>query len=316
MDQQKRSAKKRHRGIEQRAVINGWLFASPWLIGFAIFTVYAVCASFYYSFTKFSPVLAPKWIGFENYRKVFTDPITWQALQNTLIYTFSHMAVNITFSLCLALLIKKDFRGKTAARVLFFLPSVIPLVAGTMIWIFMLDASNGIVNKFLGFLGLYRPNWLMDMNWTKPAVILISAWGVGTTMMILLAALNEVPASYYEAAAIDGANGAQRFWHITIPSISNVMFYQMVLMVINGFQYFTQVNIILSAMQGGLNYVTGGPGNSLMMYPLYLYYNAFPYMDMGRGAAMAWLLFLIIAGITVIMLRVVRKSVTYSVGGE
>ena len=308
--------KKKRRGVESRAPIVGVIFASPWIIGFCIFTVYALIASFYYSFTKFSPVLDPQWIGFENYKKVFEDPLTWLSLKNTLIYTFSHAFVNISLALGMALLIKKDFHGKAIVRVIFFMPSVIPLVASTMIWIFMLEAKNGIVNQILGSLGLYQPNWLMDMVWTKPAVILIGMWGIGTTMMILLASLKEVPDSYYEAAELDGANAFQRFVHITIPSISNVLFYQIVLLIINGFQYFTQVNIILSAAQGGLNYVSGGPGNSLLMYPLYLYHNAFPYMEMGRGSAMAWLLFIVIAIITFFMMKIVKRGVTYGIGGE
>lgn len=298
--------------------INGFLFALPWIIGFLGFSVYPLIASLYYGFTEFNPISPPKWIGLENYIDIFRDPLVWKSLKNTLFMAFLSTPFNLLVALLLATMVNKEFKGRGIVRTIFFLPSIIPMVAATMVWIWMFDPTYGFINNFLAQLGIQGPAWLMDPSYTKPALLLIGSWTTGTTMLVCMAALQEVPASYYESAEIDGANTLQRFVHITLPCIAHVLVYQVILNLINSFQYFQQVYVITSASSGGAGgggLASGGPANSILMYPLYMFHNAFTYMKMGKASAMAWLLFLLVAAVTAVMVRVTRK-VTDDAGGE
>lgn len=297
---------------------NGFLFALPWIIGFLCLSVYPLAASFYYGFTEFNPVSAPKWIGFENYVDIFQDPLVWKSLKNTLFMAFISTPVNLMIALLLATIVTKEFKGRGLVRTIFFLPSVIPMVAATMVWIWMFDPTYGFINNFLAHIGIVGPSWLMDARYTKFALLLIGSWTTGTTMLVCMAALQEVSVSYYESAQIDGANAVQRFFYITLPCIAHVLVYQVILNLINSFQYFQQVYVITSASTGGAGgggLANGGPGNSILMYPLYMFHNAFTYMRMGKASAMAWLLFVLVAVLTVIMTKVTKK-VTDNAGGE
>jgi multiple sugar transport system permease protein len=187
-----------------------------------------------------------------------------------------------------------------------------------MVWIWMFDPTYGYINAVLGWFGIRGPAWLMDMRWTKPALLLMGTWCTGTAMLICMAALQEVPKSYYESAEIDGAGPLRRFFYITLPSIAHVLVYQGILNLINSFQYFQQVYIITNASTGqgaGAGYASGGPGNSILMYPLYIFHNAFTYLKMGKASAMAWLLFIVVALLTVAATKVTR-SVTSNAGVE
>ncbi|MDO5377902.1 MAG: sugar ABC transporter permease [Clostridia bacterium] len=305
--------RRRHSAIEARDNRNGFLFALPWIIGFLIFSVYPLIASFYYSFTEFNPITPAKWIGLENYRYIFQDPLVAKSLKNTLFIAFVSTPLNLFVALLLAALVSSYFRGRGLVRTIFFLPSIIPSVAATMIWIWMFDPTYGFINNVLGMLGIKGPAWLINPATTKWALLLMGTWCTGTTMLICLAALQDVPRSYYESAEIDGANAVQRFFKITIPCIAHVLVYQAILGFIGAFQYFNQVYIITRA-SGGDAY-SGGPANSILMYPLYIFYNAFGYFKMGRASAMAYILFLIIGILTLIMTRVSRKVTDYA-GGE
>lgn len=301
--------KKHMTALEKRSFRNGLLFAMPWIIGFLAFSVYPLCASLYYSFTKFNAVTNPRWIGLANYQQIFKDPLVWKSLRNTLFITFVSMPVNLLVALLLASIVVRDFRGRGAVRTLFFLPSIIPMVAGTMVWIWMFDPTYGYINRVLGMLGLTGPNWLVDARSVKWALVLMGTWTTGTTMLVCMSALQEVPNSYYESASLDGANGIQKFFHITIPCISHVLVYQAILGFINSFQYFQQVYVIVTANGGAkMGASLGGPQNAIMMYPLYIFHTAFTYLKMGKAAAMAWILFLIVALLTVVLIRASRKT--------
>ncbi len=295
--------------------INGFLFALPWIIGFLLFSVYPLCASFYYSFTEFNPVKPPVWVGLENYRKMFQDPLFLKALGNTLFFAFIATPINLCIAVFLAVLLNKSFKGRGIIRTIFFLPSVIPMVAATMVWIWMFDPTYGYINSILGWFGVDGPAWLINPKTTKWALVMMGSWCTGTTMLVCLAALQEVPRSYYESAELDGANFLVQFFRITLPCVAHVLVYQAILIMINAFQYFAQVYVITTASGGVTSGASGGPENSILMYPLYLFHQAFVYLNMGRASAMAWVLFVIVGLLTIIMVACTKKS-TADVGGE
>lgn len=301
---------------EQKEWIYGLLFASPWILGFLAFSVYPLISSLYYSFTKFNAVTAPKWVGLANFKDVFGDPLVWKSLLNTLFMAFVSTPVNLFVALLLACIVIKNFRGRGLVRTAFFLPSVIPMVAATMVWIWMFDPTYGYINNVLQFFGISGPAWLLNSHYTKWALVLMGTWNTGTTMLVCMAALQSVPNSYYESAEIDGAGVVKRFIYITLPCVAHVIVYQAILSIINAFQYFQQVYIIVTAnagVKGGS--AAGGPENSILMYPLYIFHNAFTYLKMGKASAMAWLLFIVVAVLTVFMTKVTKK-VTEDAGGE
>lgn len=299
-----------------RSNINGLLFALPWIIGFLCFSVYPLICSLYYSFTNFSPVSDPVWIGLKNFKNIFSDPLVIKSLKNTLFMSFVSTPLNLLCALCLALICARQRRAKGVVRTIFFLPSVIPMVAGTMVWIWMFDPTYGIINSLLAKIGIDGPAWLLDPQTTKWSLVMMGLWHVGTSMLVIMNAVQEVSSSYYEAAKIDGANTFELFFHITLPGIAHVIVYQAILNLINSFQYFQQVYIIVRASSGNaIGLASGGPANSILMYPLYIFHNAFVYMDMGKASAMAWLMFIIVAIMTVVMTKVTKK-VTEGMGGE
>lgn len=289
---------------EAKANRDGFLFSLPWLIGFLLFSLYPIVMSAYYSFTDFSAIKDPVWVGLKNYQDLLKDKLFWQSLQNTILYVVISVPVTILVSLLLAALLKVVRVGKAFFRSVFFLPSIFPVVASTMIWLLILDSISGYLNRFLNLFGLPSVNWLGNPAWTKPALVIMTCWGVGSTVVILLAAMGDVSHELYEAASIDGAGTWKQFIHITLPGISHVLVYQVILVVINGFQYFTQVYILCSAQSGNLSAGVGaGKKNSLLMYPLYLFQNAFGRLKMGSASAMAWILFVIVLILTLILLK-------------
>lgn len=299
--------KKNRMGSDTKA---GVLFALPWFIGFLLFSLYPIVMSAYYSFTDFSTVKPPQWIGVENYISLFHDSRFWISLFNTLFFVVFSVPLTIFLGLVTALLLNMKIHGRNVFRAIFYIPSIFPVVASTMIWVWIFDPSNGFLNQFLHIFGIGKINWLGDPAFTRWSIIIMALWGVGTTTIIFLAAIQDVPHELYEAAELDGAGRTKKFMNITVPSISHVMLYQIILAVINGFQYFTQVYVVLTA-QGG-SYIqsgTGGPNDSLLMYPLYLYYNAFAYLKMGKASAMAWILFVITAALTAVIIKTSKKWV-------
>ncbi len=291
----------------------GLLFAMPWIIGFVLFSIYPIVMSIYYSLTDFNMFQAPKFVGFQNYQKLFQDPKFYKSLWNTIYMTVLGTPLCIAAGLLLAVLLNQKVKGMPFFRTFFYLPSIVPLVASSMLWLWILNPQYGLLNMALKKIGLYQPNWLSDPRFTKPALIIMGIWGVGSIMIVFLAALQDVPRTLYEAAEIDGASAVQRFFHITLPGISPVIFFQLIMGIINNFQYFTQAYLMIGSTTGGqLNVSSGGPENSLLFYALYLYNKAFSSFKMGEASAMAWILFIIVALVTFLIFKTQDKWVSYS----
>lgn len=268
----------------------------------------------YYSFTKFNIFQSPKWIGLKNYEELFFyDPKFIKSLLNTLYMVLLGTPVTLFAGILMAVLLNQKIKGQPVFRTIFYLPSIVPIVASSLVWLWILNPQYGLLNMSLKTLGLPQPIWLMDPHWTKPALIMMGVWGVGNTMIIFLASLQDVSAALYEAAEIDGANSIQRFFFITIPGISPVIFFQLIMSVIGYFQYFTQAYMLIggSSVDSGLNAMGGGVENSMLFYSLYLYHNAFGYFKMGKSSAMAWILFIIIVIVTAFIFRTQDKWVSY-----
>ncbi|NJM40720.1 MAG: sugar ABC transporter permease [Anaerolineae bacterium] len=290
--------------VQRNEALAGFAFVLPWVISLFIFTAYPVLASFYYSFTQYSIIQEPKWIGFENYTTMFTvDPAFPVSVYNSAYYAFLSVPLGLASSLGLALLLNMRVRFIGAYRTLFYLASLTPPVAGTLIFLVMFQPRGGLINAILGFFGIQGPAWFTDANWAKPGLILLSLWGMGASSLIFLAGLKDIPAELLEAASIDGATGWQRFWKITLPLLTPVILYNLVTGVIASFQVFTSALVI-----GG---TTGRPQESLLMYFVHLYRNAFRYFNMGYASAMAVVLFIVVLVITLLIFRSTNRWVFY-----
>jgi multiple sugar transport system permease protein len=288
--------------LERRRAIEGYLLISPWLIGFAIFTIGPLLASFFYSFTDYDVLQPPRWIGLGNYVDLFHgDPLFWTSLRNTLIYTCLAVPLGVVFGLIVALLLNQRIPGIAVLRSVYYLPSVMPAVAISILWLWLLDPHTGIINILLRLIGGPQPGWLSDPSWSKPALVLMSLWGFGTSMVIYLAGLQNIPVELYEAAVLDGANERQKLRHVTLPLLSPVILFNVIIGTINSFQVFTAAYIMTN----------GGPVNSTLFYVLYLFNQAFSYFHMGVASAMAWLLFLMVAFVAFIQFRVIGRRVYY-----
>lgn len=304
--------KSRSRSMTRDNTRAGFLFALPWIIGFLIFGLYPICISIYYSLTSFNIFQSPTWVGLANYAELFRDPKFYKSLGNTFYMVLIGTPVTLLAGLLLAVLLNQKVKGLPIFRTVFYLPSIVPIVASSMLWLWILNPQYGLLDKILKALGLYQPNWLMDPSYTKPSLIIMSVWGVGNIMIIFLASLQDVPRSLYEAAQLDGANVLQQFGHITLPCISPVIFFQLIINVIGYFQYFTQAYVLISGTSGTVNNsLSGGAENSMLFYSLYLYQNAFGYFKMGKASAMAWILFLIVVAVTVIIFVTQDRWVNY-----
>jgi len=288
---------------EFRTLLTGLAFCSPWFLGFLFFTLYPVGASIYYSFCDYDVLSAPAWIGALNYQDMWSDSVFWKSLRNTFYFATVSIPLGLVFSLLLAVLLNNSVVGRPVFRTFFFLPSLVPAVATAMLWLWVLNGKFGLLNYALSLLGVRGPDWLGDQNWTMPSVILTSLWGVGGSVVIYLAALQDVSRELYESAMIDGANAWHKLRHITLPMISPVIFFNLIMGIIGALQVFAGPYI----MFGG-----GGPNRSALFYAIYIYQNAFEYNQMGYACAMAWILFLIILALTWIATRATRKHVYYA----
>lgn len=293
----------------RRSLLIGLLFCSPWIIGFLIFQFYPIAMSFYYSLTEYKLFSDPVWVGLENYKNLFQDDKFFLSLYNTIYITAFGLFPHLAFALLMALLLNTNVKGQALYRTIYFLPTLVPVVASSLLWMWLFNAQYGLINEILGSLGMVQPNWLVDADWTKPAIIIMGFWGTGTTTVMYLAALQDVPKVYYEAAEMDGANYWQKFRHITLPAISPVSLFLIIMGLIGSFQFFTQGLIFAEASQS-----VGGPENSMLFYAIYLYQTAFSFLEMGYASAMAWVLFLIVLVLTLIIFKTSAKWVYY--GGE
>jgi multiple sugar transport system permease protein len=287
-----------------REICQFYAFISPWILGFLIFTVYPIGASLYFSFTDYHVTAPPEWVGLDNYRYMFTkDSVFWKSLGNTFYYVGLSVPLRVILGLTLALLLNQKIPGMSVFRTLYYLPAITPAIAASILWLWLLKGDWGLINTFLRFFGIKGPAWLADPVWAKPALVLMSLWGVGGAMIIYLAGLQGIPKELYEAGEIDGANAIQSFRHITVPMISPVIFFDFIMNIIGSFQVFTQSYVM----------TRGGPANATRFYMLRLYEQAFSAFNMGIASAMAWFLFLIMLLFTLVQFKYVGSRVHYEI---
>lgn len=296
-----------------RANLTAYAFVSPWIFSLVVFTAYPVLASFYFAMTKYTILTPPQWVGLENFRVMFTkDPLYWKSVWNTLYYTL--FSVPLGLLVALALLLNQSTRGIGIYRTAFYLPSLMPAVAATFLWMLLLDPRLGLINRTLAVFGVSGPGWFRSAEWSKPALIMMSIWlGSGGPMLIFLAGLKEIPQSLLEAAMIDGANAWQRLRHVTVPLLTPTIFFNLLIGVIASFQVFANVYVAASA-QGSANSGVVGPLNSMLMYMIFLYNQAFRFYNMGYASAMALVMFLVLVVITLVLVRTSSSWVFYQAG--
>lgn len=276
-----------------RNLRNGLLFILPWIIGFLAFILYPVAKSFYYSLTSFNMLSAPQWVGLGNYISLFHDQNFWIALADTGYMIVIGLSFVTVAALGMAFLLNNPrIKGTSVVRVMIFIPLLVPVVVLSILWIWILQPGQGVIDGLLHLVGLPGPAWLASPYWTKPAFILMSIWGSGNMVLIYLAGLQDISPSLYEAASLDGAGAWKKIRYVTLPLLRPVILFNIITGMIGMFQYFAQAYIMTD----------GGPAQSSMFYSLYLYLNAFSYFKMGYASAMAWILLLIALALTIAIL--------------
>jgi multiple sugar transport system permease protein len=297
------SARTTLRGIRRQEELTGWLFILPVTLGVLLFQLYPVAYSLYISLTEFSFVKAPKWVGVANYVELFTaDRYFWTALGNSAVYALGTVVPGLALALVFAVLLNQDIRGRFVYRSIFFVPVVATTVSIAILWSWIYEPSFGILNYLLRLVGITGPSWLGSSQWAMPAIIIMAIWhGLGFNIVIFLAGLQSISRDYYEAAAIDGAGPLQKFRHVTLPLLSPVTFFALVLAVINALQVFT-IPFVMTQ---------GGPANATTTVVLYLYNQAFQFEHMGLASAIAYCLFVVIVALTFLNFRLQRIWVFY-----
>jgi len=290
---------------------------SPWLVGFTVFFGYPLVMSAYLSLNHYDLLSPPRWVGLANYRYLFTiDPQIWTAVKNTLWMIGVAVPLQVVFAFGIALLLTQARRGGGVFRTIFYLPALAPPVAATLAFVYILNPATGPVNTILGHLGIQGPLWFQDPSWSKPSLVMLGLWGVGTTMVIFLAAVLDVPRSLYESAELDGAGPLQRLIYVTLPSISPVILFAVVLGVILGLQYFTQAYVAAGVAAGQASQAAdvtavnlGYPLDSTLFYPVLLYQHGFTDFQMGYASAMAMLLLVVSFAVTLVIVVNSRRWV-------
>ena len=295
----------------QREEIIAYTLISPWVVGFLIFTLGAMVASLILSFTE-TDMLTLRWVGLDNYQMLLstdkTRSLFWTALYNTGYYIVLSIPFVMVTGFLVAVLLSQNVRGQVTYRNIYYLPSVLPGIAVSLLWLWLFNRDFGILNYLLSLIGIRGPSWLYDVHWAKPALLLISVWGAGGNMLIFLGGLQAIPTQLYEAATIDGAGALRRFFNVTIPMMSPTLFFVLVTDIIASFQVFTNAYIMTA----------GGPNNSTLMYVLYLYNLAFKQFRFGFASALAWVFFIIMMIFTVFLFRGSSAWVYYEgqIGGR
>jgi multiple sugar transport system permease protein len=297
-----------------RNLASGLLFASPWLVGFTLFYAYPILASAFYSLHDYNGLQVANFVGFNNYTEILrgTDPQFWTSVYNTAYYTFIAVPAAVAFALTIALMLNLKIRGQFVYRTIYFIPVLVPEVALSIVWLQMFNPQYGLVNSAIEGVGALfgqqwiGPGWLTSQDWAKPTMVIMNMWLVGQAVVIYLAGLQDVPQDMYDAASVDGANAWHKIRYVTIPMITPVIFFNLVISMIAATQFFTQPYVLT----GGL----GTPASSLMFYVMMLYRNAFVFFKLGLASALAWLLFLAILVVTFIIFKTSNRWVHY--GGD
>ena len=316
-----RTRAKRRAAWRRRGLVAA--FMSPWILGFSVFFGYPLVMSAYLSFTHYDLLSSPRWIGLANYRFLFTtDQTVWPAVRNTLWFIAIAIPMQVLFALGIAIMLSRAQRGIGVFRTIFYLPALAPPVAATLGFVYLLNPATGPVNTILGKLGIEGPLWFDSPQWSKPSLTLLALWGIGNTMIIFLAAVMDVPRHLYESAELDGAGWLSRLRFVTLPTISPVILFAVVIGVIEGLQYFTQAYVAANVAGGSASYSAeqanslGYPEDSTLFYPVLLYQQGFRYFNMGYASAMAMLLLAVAFAVTFIIIRNSRRFVHYQAPGR
>lgn len=294
---------KRGLNIFKAEAIFGYVFISPWIIGFLLFMLAPLVGVILISFMRWDLISSPKWIGFENYKELFSDPLFWQSIKVTLLYGLGRVPLGILTALGTALLLNQRVKFIGFWRVVYYMPVVLPPVAISLIWMWIYNGRYGVINSLIhSILGIQGPQWLDDPVLVLPSLMVMAVWAAaGRNMIIYLSGLQGISSELYEAAIIDGTGAWKRFWKITFPMLTPVIFFQLVTGMIETFQLFTQAYVMTE----------GGPNNASLFFNYYLYQNAFQQYQMGYAAAMSWVVFLFIVALTLIVFRSSKAWVYY-----
>jgi multiple sugar transport system permease protein len=292
--------------MKNREDIAGFAWISPWIVGFLAFLALPIGMSLYYSFTDYSLLEKPLWVGLENFKALVNDPVFWIVMKNTVIYAAISIPLGTALAIFIAVLLHQPVRGTSFFRAAIFVPTLVPMVASAMVWMWLLNGELGLINQtlrpVLGVVGLSPPNWLSEKLFAMPALIFMSLWSVGQSVMIYLAALKDVPPSLYEAADLDGVGPVGRFFTVTLPMISPVVLFNVIIATIGSWQVFAIPYVMTK----------GDPDRATLFYSMYLYDNAFVFgPKMGYASALAWVQFLIILALTGLTMLASRRLVYY-----
>ncbi len=279
-------------------------FISPWILGFLAFFVYPLLLSLYYSFTEYNLLQPPKWVGLQNYSSLTEDSHYLNAVGNTVYFVVFSVPLGVLTAFIIAFLLNQQLRLRVLLRMIFYIPIVVPISATAILWMWIFNSNWGLLNNLLALIGIQGPSWLGSPSWSKPSLIIMQLWLVGGSVLIFLAALQDVPRALYDAAMVDGANAIRRVWHVTIPMLTPAILFSLLTGLIAAFQTFANAWIMTD----------GGPIRSTEFYVLYLYDNGFRFFRMGYASAMAWILFGVVVVVTVILFRTSARWVYY--GGE
>lgn len=284
----------KHSRLARREELEGFLSIAPWLVGFLVFLVFPLLFSIYLSFTDYDYVSAPQWVGLANYQRALQqDPLFWHSLKVTFTYAAMALPLDLICSFGVALLLNLRGRGMNLFRTIYYLPAILPLVAVSILWLWIFNPQYGVLNWGLSLLGIRGPAWLYDPEWALPALVIMGLWSIGRAMIIYLAGLQNINPEMYDAARVDGAGVITSFRHVTIPMMTPVIFFNLIMGIIGSFQVFAQAFIMTA----------GGPARATYFYMLYLYNNAFQFFKAGYASALAWLMFIIILFFTLLILR-------------
>jgi multiple sugar transport system permease protein len=287
--------------LSAKRTIIGYIFIGPFILGFLFWFLGPTVFSGWLSLTEWNLITPPKFVGLENFASMFTDKLLAQSLKVTFVYTMVSVPVGLVLGFMLALLMNTKVRGIRLFRTIYYLPSIVPAVANAVLWAWIFNSEFGLLNVILRAFGFPKIAWLIDKSFALPALILMGFWGVGGGMVIYLAGLQGIPEVYYEAAEIDGAGRWSQLWHVTIPLMGPVLFFNLIIGIIGSFQVFT----------AGYLLTDGGPQNSTLFYVLYLYRAGFRNLEMGYAASLGWLLFFIILALTLFIFRSIGKNIYY-----
>ena len=287
--------------LSQRRILNGYIFISPFILGFILWFLIPALVAAYLTFHRWNLISPPQFVGLANIERLFMDPLLPQSLKATFLYTILSVPLGLVLSFFLALLINTKVRGIALFRTIYYLPSIVPAVANALLWAWMFNTEFGLINVVVRGLGGSKIAWLQEPSWAIPAFVLLSLWGVGGSMIIFLAGLQGIPEIYYEAAEIDGAGRMEKMLYVTLPLMSPIIFFNLVIGFINSFQVFVIGYLVTN----------GGPQNSTLFLVLYIYRTAFQSQNMGYAATLSWLLFFILLALSFVVFRYVGRRIYY-----